>query len=174
MKKRKEYIRIDARWVKAILVITIILSSALVVMASIKSGLVNELAEDDPIVNDSFVIRLKQSDIDWMNKNYEVYETEFAVCMDYNTNNDLGQYFNIMKTREYNASEGEVLVSCSKYSELMIHSHPNGVCGLSDQDKEILVNSTHYEFMGVICGEDEFTFMNKELDYVRHEVIDDS
>jgi len=78
-------------------------------------------------------ILMKQSDIDWLNKNFEIYENEFAVCMEESLYK--GEIIQeATRTAITNVSETSVSLYCRSEDEWILHSHPNGYCSFSETD----------------------------------------
>ena len=114
-------------------------------------------------------ILMKQSDIDWLNKNFEIYENEFAVCMEESLYK--GEIIQeATRTAITNVSETSVSLYCRSEDEWILHSHPNGYCSFSETDLGTLENSS-MEYMGLICDVDYLKVINRDRERVEVKVI---
>jgi len=115
-------------------------------------------------------IKIKQEDVNWLNKNYEVYDSEFGICMDKELYKGQEVYAPA-RTTLTKVNESSVSLICSQADQWILHSHPNGICELSQQD----INTTKTysgQYMGIWCGQDYYKIFNKDIDRVQLEVIE--
>lgn len=98
-----------------------------------------------------------------MSSLYKSLDTEIAGCL-FGTVDDKKGIINITEFKEttiVNRSNQEItFIKCPSDTLITVHSHPNGVCSLSDQDKTMF-NHSDISIQGVICGEHRYGFFNE-------------
>lgn len=106
-------------------------------------------------------IKLNAEDIAFMNTQFEVYQSEFAVC--FKSRSTDKKHMELTRTVIISANENEITSACAKGTQLLIHSHPTGNCGHSEQDL-IALEEQVYPYSGVICGVNKIKILNKSQD----------
>ena len=88
----------------------------------------------------------KSDDIDFMNRMYQAYDTEWALCFDIDANN----ITSVSKTTHYMRQKNTTSFKCKNKDDLTIHSHPSGSCDFSKRDYGNFNNKSRYH--GIYCG----------------------
>ena len=116
------------------------------------------LFDSDNDLNENEII-IGETDLNVLNQNFAVYNSEFSVCYKVYSVDPL--IIVPSKTTIHKQSETSLLTECSSDSIMIIHSHPNGVCQFSETDLETFIDSDYW-FLGVICGYNDFKIINRE------------
>lgn len=162
--KEKTKRRIRRLWVIILLlsIIVVALSYGSIISSVDKAYIKYYVGYEDKIY-------LIQEDVDWLEKNYEIYENEFAVCMEEGFEQGK-QVYKATRTTLTNVSEESVSLYCKSEDEWIIHSHPEGYCSFSETDLETLENST-MKYMGIMCDKNYIKVIDRNEERVEIEVI---
>jgi hypothetical protein len=104
-------------------------------------------------------ITLTKEDVALMNQNYLLFRNEFALCFTSEIS-DGSQYYKAIRSLNVKFDGEHVHVQCPSITEMIIHSHPEGACEFSDDDKESFADSSN-DYEGIICGVDEFVIVDR-------------
>lgn len=106
-------------------------------------------------------VTLSKEDVNLLNTNYRLFKNEFALCF-MPAIRDGVAYYRAVKTSNHEFTGGHVEVICPSTAEMIIHSHPDGVCEFSDDDIKGFKDDD-YKYEGIICGIDGFVIIDRNL-----------
>jgi hypothetical protein len=111
---------------------------------------------------------IKKEPMDLLNIWYDSYDVEFVACMkvsDYLLDNKSVYYLDsLSSTKIYEQSDSNVeFDACVGDSIADVHNHPGSVCKMSNDDSFHFGKNVNLKLLCIICGEDEITCWDREL-----------
>ena len=92
-------------------------------------------------------------------------DKEFALCLDgkYYSDEDIIIINEIQPVEIRQSNSTYTLhVICDDNALIDLHIHPNGVCGLSDLDKNATINNKEIKYWSVMCGEKNIAIYHQD------------
>ena len=123
--------------------------------------------DNNTVTNFSDLIYIDDEDLNLMFDNYKIFTNEMGYCFKekFNVEEQLNIFY-LSRSNNVKYNSTSVINTCLGTTIFNAHTHPNGVCELSDVDKNAFDNNNIKEYIGIVCGEQNLVVFDNNYERV--------
>ena len=136
-----------------------------------------EMLKGTDFVNQNYEVHLSKEADFAMSTLFNSVGSEFAGCL-YGNIIEVEDGLNIINITHFQETllverthKDLTFVKCPVDTLITVHSHPNGVCRLSDVDIDLFIDE-HIDIQGIVCDKSRYGFFNEKFPkrYMHYEI----